>query len=107
MGQRVKFHRELIEFGALPIAKWLGGDEGPAAVLHLLHSLLDSAVQNDQQQCEGSHASGAASMGCVQCCSLLKTVQWQWNVSADAADLVDSPTLTRCLDVSSVHVSVR
>lgn len=54
MGQRIRFHRELIEFGALPIAKWLGGDEGPAAVLQLLHSLLESAVQTAQQQCEAA-----------------------------------------------------
>lgn len=70
MGQRIRFHRELIEFGALPIAKWLGGDEGPAAVQQLLHSLLESAVQNSQQQY-----------------------------------LVDSQTLTRCLDVSPLHAS--
>ena len=66
MGQRVKFHRELIEFGALPIAKWLGGDEGPAAVLHLLHSLLGSAAQTSQQQCEFGYAD-PASMGRTHC----------------------------------------
>lgn len=52
MAQRIRFHRELIEFGALPIAKWLGGDDGPAAVQQLLQSLIEAAGQNSQKQCE-------------------------------------------------------
>ncbi len=51
MAQRIRFHRELIEFGALPIAKWLGGDDGPAAVQQLLQSLIEAAGQNSQKQC--------------------------------------------------------
>ena len=47
-----QIRREIIEYGSLPIAKWLGGDDGAAAVQQLLHQLLDAASQNSQQQCE-------------------------------------------------------
>mmetsp|Transcript_707 Transcript_707/g.2084 ORF Transcript_707/g.2084 Transcript_707/m.2084 type:complete len:651 (+) Transcript_707:360-2312(+) len=41
---------EIIEFGSLPIAKWLSGDDGPTAVQQLLQQLLDAAVFTPQRQ---------------------------------------------------------
>lgn len=43
---------EIIEFGNLPIAKWLAGDDGLTAVQQLQQQLLDAAACTPEGQCK-------------------------------------------------------